>query len=228
MKKTIGTLILVSVSLVATSAWAADPDIDLPYVADGSWYIEARGGGAVAKNHGFDSTSPGTGQYKPDTGYSFSIDIGKYITDNWRAEIGYYRNTGADGNAVLDSGGAPIPHSGSVDTNSFMANLLYAFDMGSDLKPYAGGGLGFTYVKFNSLGATTGGTFTVTGSDTVFTAALHAGLDYKVMDRVTLTSRYSLAWIDGGSYGTTIAGMNVTTTSETESVFGFGVRLDLN
>ncbi len=226
MRKLMSALTVAGSILAAAPALAADAAVGNYEVGSRSWYAEIRAGAPIPVDHGFNSPATGPGQYKPSSGFHVGVDVGKYITDNWRAELGLYWNRGSKGSARL-GGGAPIPHSGSVNTYTFMGNLLYAFHTGSPLRPYVGAGLGFTHFDFNGLGAT-GGAFTITGSKTVMTAALHTGLDYKLSERTTLTSRYTLGWVDGGGYATTIPGLTVTTSSEVEHILGVGIRFDLN
>jgi len=217
---------LAMVPFMVGQAVAADTAVGSYETASRSWYVEVRGGGAVPVEHGFSSAATGPGEYEPDTGFNIGVDIGKYLTDNWRAELGLYWNRGSDGSATL-GGGAPIAHAGDVNVYSVMGNLLYSFDTGSNLRPYLGAGIGFSHCDFDNLGAV-GGAFAITGSDTVFSAALLSGLDLKVGERTHVTTRYSLAWADGGNYSTTTPGLTVTTSGEVEHIFGIGLRVDLH
>lgn len=211
---------------MSTPVMAADAAVGNYEVGSRAWYMEIRAGAPIPVDHGFTSVATGAGEYKPSSGFHVGVDIGKYITDNWRAELDISWNRGSKGNARL-GGGPNIPHSGSVNTYSFLGNLLYAFETNSPLKPYIGAGLGLTVFDYNNLGAT-GGAFTINDSGTVFTAAFHSGLDYRMSDRMTLTSRYTIAWVDGDTYGTTVPGLTVTTSSEVEHILGIGLRFDLN
>ena len=226
MRNFIGIAISTAITLVSAPVLAADAGLGAYSTASHGWYIEVRGGGAVPVNHSFTSTATGAGEYKPNTGFNIGVDIGKYLTDNWRAELGLYWNRGSNGSATL-GGGAPIAHTGSVDVYSFMGNLLYSFDTNSSMRPYIGAGIGLSHFDFNGLGAVGGG-FTITGSDTVFSAALLTGVDFKIGERTAITSRYSLSWADGGRYSTTTPGLTVRTSGEIEHIFGIGLRVDLN
>jgi outer membrane protein W len=171
----------------------------------------------------------GEAEWDPDVGLMFGGAVGTYVTDAVRAEISYSYSWAEDGQVTLASGGAPIPHSGSVNVHTLMASGFYEFYLGDDggpFTPWVGAGLGLTIYDYDNLGAT-GGAFVYDGSDTAFTGALHAGFDIALSDRIDLTGRYSLAFIDGHDVGSTPAGVPLSADSVVENVFLIGLRFGI-
>ena len=75
-----------------------------------------------------------------DSGFTVGVRIG-YEEGPWRFEAEYaYRRNGADSITI---GGASFGGlSGSRQANSFLANLIYDFDLGWPVKPHIGAGIG--------------------------------------------------------------------------------------
>ena len=73
--------------------------------------------------------------------------------------------------------------SGSVRTFTLMANAWYDFDLGAELKPYVGGGVGYASNKVSNG-------LVMDGSDGGFAWQLGAGLNYRVGDKTSIGLGY--------------------------------------
>ena len=93
-----------------------------------------------------------------DTGYVLGIAGGYYIRPNVSAELEYtYRNADAELKGTNTD-------SHKTESNAWMANALYWFDpvavgASSQLRPYAGGGLGAADFSVGEVASLDGGDF---------------------------------------------------------------------
>jgi OmpA-OmpF porin, OOP family len=96
----------------------------------------------------------------PDTGFVIGGAIGTSLS-NWakglsvELEASYRRNdiggrwfTDADVPPTTDTTAGPID--GNASTFAIMANLWYEFDVGSKVKPYVGGGVGWARTRYEA------------------------------------------------------------------------------
>ena len=136
--------------------------------------IDLKGGATIIPDSGLDF----------DTGYVLGIAGGFYIRPNVSAELEYtYRNADAElRNTDSDT------H--KTESNAWMANALYWFDpvavgASSQLRPYAGGGLGAADFNFEQVDELGGGDF---DGDYEFAYQLMAGVAYDVNEKFSITT----------------------------------------
>jgi len=220
----------VQVMLIATAltmvAAPASADNDGPFGFDSGWFVELRAGTPLPANTDIDVNAPGlaSGFYEEDDGYAFAGSIGKWFTDRWRGEVEFSITHAEDGKVVIN--GATFPHAGDVDIYGVVANALYQFGDGW-IRPFAGGGLGFSVIDVDNLGAV-GGAFVVDDKDTVFVANVIIGADVPLNDWLSLTGRYTLGYSTKGTFDTTAAGVDVDKDAQGHHYVSIGAKIDLN
>jgi opacity protein-like surface antigen len=156
----------------------------------GLGYVKGFGGATWPQNDNSELDVKGFGTIEPDsgldfdTGYVLGIAAGYYIRPNVSAELEYtYRNADAElKNTNSDS------H--TTESNAWMANALYWFDpvavgASSQLRPYAGGGLGAADFNFEQVDELGGGDF---DGDYEFAYQLMAGVAYDVNEKFSITT----------------------------------------
>lgn len=188
------------------------------------WYGELLAGGPIP--HDFDLTFlPGgpAAVYDPDSGFLFAASVGKYLTDNIRADINVAYAWAGDG-AVTLAGGAVVPHTGTVSNTTIMANAYYEFaNVLTTVTPWIGAGVGAAIFNYDNLG---GAGFQYNDNDTAFTGALHLGADVEITKMVDFTARYSLNWVASHSVSATTAGaVPISVDSHVNNVFTVGFRV---
>lgn len=110
MKKLLSIGILAASTALTAPAFAADPP--QTYGHDYHWYLELRAGGAIPHDHDFVTGAVTAGTYEPDGGFHGAISIGRYISENWRAELDFSITNANDGAATTGMG--VIPHTGDI------------------------------------------------------------------------------------------------------------------
>jgi OOP family OmpA-OmpF porin len=108
-------------------------------------YLGGEGGWTLLQNQTLSGAGfPGATE-RFDSGYAVGARIG-YEEGPWRFEFEYaYRHNGAD---RLTIGGVNVGGlSGSRQSNAFLANLIYEFDLGWPVRPHIGAGIGGAYLK---------------------------------------------------------------------------------
>ena len=119
-----------------------------------------------------------------DTGYVLGIAGGYYIRPNVSAELEYtYRNADAELKGTNTD-------SHTTESNAWMANAIYWFDpvavgASSQLRPYAGGGLGAADFNFEAVDGVEGGDF---DGDYEFAYQLIGGVAYDVNEKFSITT----------------------------------------
>ncbi len=203
-------------------AHAADQMI-ADYGSATPWYVEGLLGGAIPRDYDFTFQPAGpVGTYDPDGGFGFMVGVGKYFTENVRADVTAAFAWGTDG-AVTLPGPVVVPHTGTIGAYTFLGNIYYEFtDVAPQITPWVGIGAGFTVFDYNNLG---GAGFQYNDSDIAFTAAAHLGVDYAMTDKLDLTARYTLSWTGEHSVSATTAGpVPITADDQINNSFGIGLR----
>ena len=160
----ISALSIIAATRIASAADILEepPVVELPPVEKfGGWYL--RGDISADWVKEFDSVYAGTNYTlsEIDQGYNFGIGVGYQITDFIRADITLERfgadfNGATAGSCAFDAGGAAIVGScRSVESADFsawtgMANAYIDIGNFSGITPYAGVGLGASYVSWDS------------------------------------------------------------------------------
>ncbi len=185
------------------------------------WYVESRLAVGIIPTYHVTTTGLGDGTYAPQHAFNVAGDVGMYLTRNLRAEVEVAWGGISKGTAY------GFVHAGNARMLTVLGNLLYAFDAPWPwVRPYVGGGLGFVNTQINRLGAV-GGAFVIDGSDTTFAAALHAGLDFPVWQRLMITSRYTALWTGEQSFGSIPAVVTMTKKSSVDSIISLGLRYNI-
>jgi len=173
-------------------------------------YVAGSVGIALLDNVDYDSGPtvglgiPITGDADFDAGARLSGAVGMQLSRNLRGEleVAWRRNSGdrVTGKTGLVATG---PLNGSVAIVTAMAQLAYDFEVGSFLRPYVSGGVGFAYVDIDNLS-----TPVVTGvlddSDTVFAGQLGAGVSVPLTASTDLTAGYQLLISDRPNFTTSL------------------------
>jgi len=153
--------------------------------------------------------------FDADTGFFIGGAIGLHL-DRWlhglRAEVeASYRRNDINGNwHTSDTETGTVD--GHISTFSVMANVWYDIDLGSKVRPYIGGGVGWARSHFDgailtSSGATRSGEGTTAFDQAGFAYQLGVGFNYEVMPGVDLGVGYRytvdprLHFKEGGEFG---------------------------
>ena len=190
--KQIQRFMVASAALAAGVALSAGGAAAQGLFGGGMGYVKGFGGATWPQNDNSELDVRGVGTFEPvpdsgldfDTGYVLGIAGGFYIRPNVSAELEYtYRNADAElRNTDSDT------H--KTESNAWMANALYWFDpvavgASSQLRPYAGGGLGAADFNFEAVDGLEGGDF---DGDYEFAYQLMAGVAYDVNEKFSITT----------------------------------------
>jgi len=183
-------LMVASAALAAGVALSAGGAAAQGLFEGGSWYVKGFGGATWPQNDNSeidlkDGTTviPDSG-LDFDTGYVLGIAGGYYIRPNVSAELEYtYRNADAELKGTNSD-------SHTTESNAWMANALYWFNpvavgAASQLRPYAGGGLGAADFNFEGVDELGGGDF---DGDYEFAYQLIGGVAYDVNEKFSITT----------------------------------------
>lgn len=151
----------------------------------------------------------------------FGGAVGYRIRPNVRAELALgYR--GGYGIGQTLSNGASL--SADVASLNLMANGYYDFNIGSPLRPYVSGGLGWARNRVSEISSTNPAGAAAGGSQDNVAWSLGAGIGYPINDRLTLDLGYR--YVDLGRIDTT-AGV-ATVTGAAAPYSGITGRLKVN
>jgi OOP family OmpA-OmpF porin len=199
----------------------------------GELYITVLGGANWWEDQS-QSTRPSTViHFDADTGFVLGGAFGLHL-DRWlhglRAELeASYRRNEINGH-WFSSETETGPVRGHVSTFAIMANVWYDIDIGSKVKPYIGGGVGWARSHFGgailtSSGGTRSGEGTTAFDAAGFAYQLGVGFTYEIMRGVDLGLGYRyevdprLTFKDGGEFGgESFGGENYTLDNRNHSV----------
>ena len=107
-----------------------------------------------------------------------------HIHGNWKTHVTSRFHTGGERGNTTDSTSAQGTLAGHMSTFALMANVWYDIDIGSKLKPYVGGGVGWARSRVAFVAVTT--TFNTSATSSAnersgFAYQLGLGLKYEVM-----------------------------------------------
>ena len=170
-------LLVTTAMLMAAGTQQAQASEDL-YVNTfgGANFLEDDSGSAFNEPFSFD----------PDTGFIIGGAIGTHL-ENWvhglelELEVSYRRN---DVPGTISSDTAEV----NVSNFAIMTNLWYEFNVGSKVRPYVGGGVGWDRVKFDAAWVCCS---LDTGENNGFAWQLGAGFNYEVMHDVDVGLGYT-------------------------------------
>ena len=135
-----------------------------------------------------------------DVGYSAGAQLGFATGNGVRVELEYnYRNNAADTIATV---GGTQSATGELTATSYMLNVLYDFDTGSQWIPYVGIGLGVADVKADGIhsNATNIPGSYLSGGGNEFAAQFIFGAEYKVSDRFGITLDWRGLWASNTTF----------------------------
>ena len=194
-----------------------------PSQAQGPWYGSVTGNAVWVKDSDWSTNAGASGTLEYDTGWGIDGALGYSLSGSMQGlriegEVGY-RSSDLDKFNVNGFGLIP-GSSGDVDVWTGLINAYYDIDLGSNLMPYVGGGLGIArYSADISPPPAVAGP--IDDSDTVFAYQLSAGVGYALSPSTTLFGGYRyLATDDPDISG---QGVNVTTEYHSHNVQA-GVR----
>jgi opacity protein-like surface antigen len=153
------------------------------------WYAGVSGGwSSVSESHSSVLSGAGSDEeYEYDSGYSYSLSLGRRLNDMWRVElelthrkfdVSEIKNTAT---SVVTAG------DGNLTGNSLMVNAFYDVGTWWDVTAYAGGGAGWSSLELDNQ---TTGTNKGNDTDSVFSYQFILGASYPVMDQVDLDLQY--------------------------------------
>lgn len=193
------TCLLVGVSTISlalgwTSAYAADPTVDVPRAED-LWYVTLFGGASFPNDV---KTDYDGGRYSVDldTGFVIGGAVGRRINDTFRVEgeLSYARYK-ASGYSYSFSDQGSGPASGNLSATYLLANVWADVAHFGEAKLYVGGGLGAAYVTAdthfdgNDYGYGPGGWG--------FAGQVGAGVTYALTQNVDLDFGYRFKAVTG-------------------------------
>jgi len=155
------------------------------------------------------------------TGFVVSVAVGWHLDDvimsGLRVELeGGYRHNNQDGTGVISATSGVTQ---STSTWSVMGNVWYEFDMGSRLRPYFGGGVGWARNKF--VPKPFSGAPSV--EDEGFAWQAGAGINFAVSPNASFGLGYR--YMDAGEYGSTPAGNPLSEATHSSVVFAINYDL---
>jgi len=183
-------ILVASAALAAGVALSADGAAAQGLFGGGLGYVKGFGGATWPQNDNSELDIRGVGTLIPDsgldfdTGYVLVIAGVFYIRPNVSAELQYtYRNADAELKGTNSD-------SHTTESNAWMANALYWFNpvavgTTSQLRPYAGGGLGAADFNFEQVDELGGGDF---DGDYEFAYQLIGGVAYDLNEKFTITT----------------------------------------
>jgi opacity protein-like surface antigen len=197
-------VLLAAMACGAASAQEAIPTGSATYdtsaVDSLPWYVSGKVGVALPgtiDTHSVNGFGVGpSGKSTFDAGFAGSVAVGKYFTQQVRAELelGLATNAGRSFEGTYPWG-APSsgPLDGNVTTTTVMVVGYYDFTQLGDFVPYLSAGLGGAHVNSDltytdNTGFSSG---TITGSSLVLAARIGAGFQYKIADSINLTVDYA-------------------------------------
>ncbi|MEX2524455.1 MAG: outer membrane beta-barrel protein [Gammaproteobacteria bacterium] len=155
-------------------------------------YAGAHGGVAMMEDSEItDSTVPGV---QVDLGFDEGLTASGVLglrSDQYRSEVEFsYMKNDLDNINVqgLNVDPATIGLSGDVTALMGFVNAYYDFDLGNNIRPFVGAGVGFARIKAD--GALQGVPLDFSNKDTNFAWNAGAGIGYMVSEQVTLELRY--------------------------------------
>jgi opacity protein-like surface antigen len=195
-----------AIAILASAGQAQARDLYISVLGGANWWEDQSQAGGESNT---------VISFETNTGFVLGGAVGLHL-DNWlrglRTEVeASYRRNNFDGhwvNTETSSGAVD----GSVSTFALMANVWYDIDLGSRLKPYLGGGAGWSrshvdVVILTSSGATRSGEGTDAFDVSGFSWQLGAGVNYEVMPGVDVGLGYRfrvdprLTFKEGGEFG---------------------------
>jgi OOP family OmpA-OmpF porin len=209
MFKKLFLVVLVCAFMAPTNVFS---DELKPYIAVSAGVIITEDSTLGAQDATLNATVRGANaELEYDTGVAFRFAAGAEIIPQVRGEVEYSFST-IDGDKFTSTVGS-INANGDVDTNAFMFNGYYDFDLKSKWTPYLGGGIGVAW--FNVEGSGAG----VTIDDTVseFAYQVMAGTSYQYTGNVALNAGYRY-------FGASDAGYPLLTASVDAHAIEFGMR----
>jgi OmpA-OmpF porin, OOP family len=193
----------------ARTAWAMGLGLGIAAAlcvpeARAQFYFGPEGGwtGLEGTRGSINGTNPLTNQsvtFPLNQSFNSGFNVGAragYQWNGWRFEGEYsYRQNAANATAL----GSRL--NGTVDSNSFMANAIYDFDIGWPLTPHIGMGIGAVDLNGSLNGPNVG--FRSKTSDAVFGYQAIAGIRYKFTPNLALDVDYRYRGTSGVNYTTT-------------------------
>jgi opacity protein-like surface antigen len=179
-----------------TPALAADIVQPEPIVENvNNWYFSIHGG--VKFGEDWDDTIDDEDtdiEFDTDRGWRFGGALGYSFSSIFsiEGELSYLHQD-FDG---ADCDGCQLGSydlGGDVAIWTGMVNLIAGFPVGTFIRPYVGGGLGFAHVSLNDLDDIDA--FDIDDSDTAFAAQAFAGIDFMLTENMALGGRYRVLHI---------------------------------
>ncbi|MEM7124371.1 MAG: outer membrane beta-barrel protein [Pseudomonadota bacterium] len=180
-----------------------------PSQAQGPWYASVTGNAVWVSDSDWNSSGGPNGTFEYDTGWGIDGALGYSLSGSMQGvrvegEVGY-RSNDIDKVNVNNFGLVP-GGTGDIDVWTGLINGYYDIDLGSNIMPYVGAGLGIAHVDGQVIVPGPGGR--ISDSETVFAYQFSAGLGYAVSPSTTLFAGYRyLATddIDFSGGGTTVS-----------------------
>jgi len=179
--------------LLASSAVAAIAAVGQAQATP--FYFSVLGGANWVEDERILTSNSTLGHFDFDTGFIIGGAFGIHM-DQWlrglslELEAAYRRNEITGHYTTFSNVTGTI--NGHVSTFSVMANAWYEIDVGSKVRPYLGGGVGWARVHNEQFWVSSNavGTFTTTGDNAGFAFQLGVGFNYEVMAGVDLGLGY--------------------------------------
>ncbi len=201
-------LLLAGVSCVALSlgaASSAQAQSVESFLTDNTWYVSLFGGISFPETSsgklsgGFLTTTTTTGiagkfNLRHKTGYTLGLSVGKQVTDRVRGELEVSYTSVNNKNLRIGTGATAL--SGYNDALFVLGNLWMDFDVGHDIKPYVGGGIGVALQNWELKG----GGATIKTSSEDFAFQLGAGVNYPLTRKTDLGVGYRYRSVVDGDY----------------------------
>lgn len=172
-----------------------------PASAIDGMYVSGNVGAVMLSDSDTSSDEIGSGDIGYDTGYAFTVAVGRKV-EYIRVEGEFsYRDSDMEGASLSYSDASTTISAtagGDVKTFSFMLNTYFDIDTGTSFTPFIGGGIGVANVDVTIRGTVTtdeGGVVTtesasVGDDDTKFAYQAIAGVAFAMSDNISLDLSY--------------------------------------
>jgi len=175
-------------------------------------YASVKGGWTDTDDHSY-NTGVGLAETKLKNGALGSAAMGyKYGVMRYEAEVLHQES---DAKSHTIGGVTPGGVDGSPATTAAMANAYVDLGTYIGLKPYVGGGVGYSRVKFKDYRTASTGTF-LDDSDNVLAYQGMAGVSYDITPKLALTGEYRYLGTNDPEV-TTVGGTNTKISNDSNN-----------
>ncbi len=181
-----------ALALPAPQARAAD-DMSGGMEINTGWYV--RGAGGINFSDETDNSTLGADRTtRYETGGIADMGVGRAFQSGLRLELDYsYRHNEAKSVEGVTA-------TGTASVNSILANVVYALPTGGWITPFAGAGVGYGWMDYNSLSPIAGSSVDDTSGGLAY--QLIAGVEHRIDENLSASLSYRYFAMPDTDFGT--------------------------